>query len=84
MTQIRSTGNARVAAARQSLTVKSGLRQRVKSGFREMANAELPRESTHMQKGVLQVFDFVEAKPGQKRCMATLVLAIDLRRDKRA
>jgi len=52
------------------LTAESGHHQRVKSGFREMANAELPRRATDMPKGVLQVIDFIDAKRGQNRLMA--------------
>ena len=37
-----------------------------------------------MQEGLLQIVDFVEAKPGQNRGMATLVLTTVLRRDKRS
>jgi len=39
---------------------------------------------TDKPEGLLQVVDFVDAKPGQNRGMATLVLTMGLRRDKQA
>src|SRR5262245_42397933 len=73
-TQTRSIGSARAGVADPSLIVKSGLHQRVRSGFREMPIAKPLKSVSDMQKGVAEVVDFIEAKPGQKRLMATLPL----------
>jgi hypothetical protein len=43
-----------------------------------MANVKQLRTPTYTQKGVLQVIDFIEAKPGQNQAMAILPLTSDL------
>jgi hypothetical protein len=49
-----------------------------------MANAKLRKKATDIQEGVGEVLDFIEAKPGKNRGMATTPLTGDLRRDKQA
>jgi hypothetical protein len=39
-----------------------------------MANAALPKKGTDMQKGVSEVLDLIEAKPGQNQPAATYPL----------
>jgi hypothetical protein len=69
--RMRSIGDAHAAVANQSLIERNGLHQLVKNGFKEKLNAKPLRTVTNMQNGVLQVVDFIEAKPGQNRQMAT-------------